>query len=85
MFRRLFPSAGFPGAAVDVRASGCWKAAAGGGSTNLVLDLNSPAELRARDDRQSMSARGKGRGRVSVITEIVRKRRKRGERRSSHF
>lgn len=65
--------------------SGCWKPAAGGGSISLGLDLKPPAELRARDDRRSMSADGKGSGRVSVITEIVRRRRKRGERRSSHF
>lgn len=58
--------------------SGCWKAAVGGSSTTLNRDRNSPAELRARDDRRSMSAGGKGRGRVTVITEIVRKRRNTG-------
>lgn len=64
--------------------SGCWKAAAGGGSITLGLDLRSLVELRARDDRRSMSVGGKGSSKVSVITEIVR-RRKSGERRSSHF
>lgn len=51
----------------------------------MTRDLYSLAELRARDSRRLMSAGGKGRGRVIVITVIVRKRRNTGERRSSHF
>lgn len=52
---------------------------------SLGLGLSSPVELRARDDLQSMSERGKGRGRVIAITKIARKRRKRGKRKSSPF
>lgn len=51
----------------------------------LGLDLNSRAELRARDGHRSMSEGGEGRGRVMVIIQIVRKRRKSGERRRIHF
>lgn len=58
--------------------------AAGRGSTILFLDLNSPVELRARDDLQAMSAGGEGSGRVTVITKIMRKRRKRGVRSRIH-
>lgn len=68
-----------------IRVSGCWKAVDGGGSTTLGMDLNPLAELSTRDERRSMSEGGNGRGRVIVITEIVRKRRKSRERRSSHL
>lgn len=49
----------------------------------LGLDLNSPAELRARDDRRSMSVGGKDGGKVIVVTKTMRKRKKRGERRTN--
>lgn len=65
--------------------SGCWKPAAGRVSTILFLDLNSPVELRARDDLQAMWAGGEGSGRVTVITKIMRKRRKRGVRSRIHL
>lgn len=64
-----------------------WTAAFRRGSATPNLGpRNRPAEFRAREGRRSPLPGGKGRGRVSVITQRVRKRREAGQRRrSSHF
>lgn len=62
--------------------------AAGGRFTRILeyeLDLNSPAELRTREERRSISTGGEGKGRVTVITEMVRRRMKNGHRRGRYF
>lgn len=65
--------------------SGCWKADSGGSSMILGRGLKSPVELRARENCPLVSESGNGSGKVIVITEIVKKRRKMGEMSSSHF
>lgn len=65
----------------------CWTAVFKWGSATANLGPRKRlAELRALDGRRSPLVGGKGRGRVSVITQRVRKRREAGQRRrSSHF